>query len=236
MGEMSGTPGTMSFWQVRLGEPAQRLSIGVDEERVRHLGAFELRSHLGRRLADERKRRLPEVHVGDAHEGEPLQRAVGADEVLDERVGRRHEKLGRGRVLGELAALLEDRDAVAHLDRLVDVVGDEEDRLLHLGLEAQELVLEALAVDGVDRAERLVHQHHAGVRGERARDAHPLLLTAGELRRIAVAKLGVEADEADQLVDRAQPSAALSQPSIAGTVAMFSPIVRCGKRPICWIT
>ena len=69
------------------------------------------------------------------------------------------------RVLGELAALLHHGDAVAHLDRLVDVVGDEDDRLADLALEAQELVLEPLAVDRVDGAERLVHQHQRRIGG-----------------------------------------------------------------------
>ena len=64
-----------------------------------------------------------------------------------------------GRVLLQVAALAEDGDAVAHLDRLVDVVGDEHDRLADLLLEAEELVLEAAAHDRVDRPERLVHEH-----------------------------------------------------------------------------
>ena len=110
-----------------------------------------------------------------------------------------HQQLGRGRVLGDPAALAHDRDPVAHLDRLVDVVGDEEDGLADLGLEAQELVLQALAVDRVDRAEGLVHQHHQGVRGERPRHPDPLLLAAGELRRVAVGEVGVEADQLEQL-------------------------------------
>ena len=49
-------------------------------------------------------------------------------------------------------------------------------------LQAQELVLQALAVDRVDRAERLVHEHQRRVGGERAGDADALALAAGELR------------------------------------------------------
>jgi hypothetical protein len=94
------------------------------------------------------ERGLPEVDVADALQREALERAVGADEVLDERVGGAHEQLGRRGVLRQVAALLEHRDLVAHLDRLVDVVGDEDDRLADLGLQAQELVLQALAVIG----------------------------------------------------------------------------------------
>ena len=141
------------------------------------------------------------------------------------------------RVLREHAALLQDRDPVAHLDRLVDVVGDEDDRLAQLGLQAQELVLQALAVDRVDRAERLVHEHQRRVGGERAGDADALALAAGELRRVARrGSRAVEADELEQLVDAGARCARLSQPSRLGTVAMFSPIVRWGNRPICWIT
>ena len=135
------------------------------------------------------------------HQREPLQRPVGADEVLDEVVRGRHQQLRRGRVLGEVAALLQDRDPVAHLDRLVDVVGDEEDRLPDLGLQAEELVLEALAVDRVDRAEGLVHQHHRRVGGEGPGDADPLLLSAGELAREAVAEVRIEPDQVEQLAD-----------------------------------
>ena len=105
-----------------------------------------------------------------------------------------------------------------------------------LGLQAQELVLQPLAVDRVDRAERLVHEHQRRVGREGAGHADALALAAGELRGIAVAHLGgIEADELEQLVDaRADP---LARPSRAarGTVAMLSPMVWCGKRPICWI-
>jgi hypothetical protein len=149
------------------------------------------------------ERRLPEVDVGDAQQRQPLQSAVGADEVLDELVGRRHQQLGRRGVLGQDPALLEDRDPVAHLDRLVDVVGDEQDRLADLRLQPEELVLEALAVDRVDRAEGLVHQHQRRVRRQRPRDSDALLLAAGQLRWVAVPHLGVEADQLEQLGDPA---------------------------------
>ena len=88
-----------------------------------------------------------------------------------------------GAELGQLAADLHDRDQVAHLDRLVDVVGHEEDRLGQVLLEAQELVLEPLPDDRVDRAERLVHQHQRRIGGQGPGDADPLALAAGELAR-----------------------------------------------------
>ena len=89
--------------------------------------------------------------------------------------------------LRQAAALRHDRDQVAHLDRLVDVVGDEEDRLGQLALQAQELVLEPLAHDRVDRRERLVHQHERRIRGQRPGHADALPLAAGELVGIPAA-------------------------------------------------
>ena len=128
---------------------------------------------------------------------------------------------------------LQDRDEVAHLDRLVDVVGHEQDRLGELLLEAQELVLEPLADDRVDRAERLVHEQHRRVRGERPRHADALALAARQLRRVAVARsvAGLEPDEREQLLGARARWRAVGQPRRRGTVATFSPIVWCGNRP-----
>jgi hypothetical protein len=81
-------------------------------------------------------------------------------------------------------------------------VGDEDDRLLDLLLQAQELVLQAVAGNGVDRAERLVHQHHVGVGAHRACDTDPLTLTAGQLLGVAVAVLArVHPDHLQKLID-----------------------------------
>ena len=114
-----------------------------------------------------------------------------------------------GVVLGEDAALLEDGDLVAHLYGLVYVVGDEDDGLLYVLLNAQELVLEPLARDRVDGPEGLVHQHDRGVRRQRPRDPYALLLAARELGRVTVAVLvRGEADELQELV-HAVPDAAL---------------------------
>ena len=105
--------------------------------------------------------------------------------------------------LGELAADAQHRDLVAELDRLVDVVGDEHDGLAQLALQAQELVLQLLAHDRVDGAERLVHQHHRRVGGQRPGDADALLLAAGQLGRVALGERRVAGRPA-----RAAPSPA----------------------------
>ena len=45
-------------------------------------------------------------------------------------------------------------------------MGDEDDGLLQLFLQAKKLVLQTVARDRVDRAEWLVHEHHGGVGAE----------------------------------------------------------------------
>ena len=93
-------------------------------------------------------------------------------------------------------------------------------------LEAQELVLEAVADDRVDRAERLVHEHDRRVRGQRPGDADALPLAAGELAREAVAVLRRDRARRGRAAPRsARRWRAFVQPSRRGTVATFSPIV-----------
>ena len=125
----------------------------------------------------------------------------------DEVVGRAGEDLVGRAVLDELA-VLEDGDPVAHLDGLVDVVRDEDDGLADLGVQAQEVVLQAVAGDRVDRAEGLVHEHDRLAGGHRAGDADALALAAGELARVALGVALLEADELEQLAD-ARPDALL---------------------------
>ncbi len=144
--------------------------------------------------------RRTELHLGDGVECERLQRAVGADELGDEVVGRVLEDRHRRVVLRELSARPEDRHPVAELDRLVDVVRDEHDRLPHLLLEAEELVLQPRAHDRIDGGERLVHEHQRRVGRDRAREADTLTLSAGELCRIPGRVRRVEADEVEELV------------------------------------
>ena len=62
-----------------------------------------------------------------------------------------------------------------------------------------ELPLQLGAHDRVDGAERLVHQQHRRVGGERPGHADALLLAARELGRVAVGEALVEADEVEQL-------------------------------------
>jgi hypothetical protein len=109
------------------------------------------------------------------------------------------EEVVGGVVLGQDSALPDDRDPVAELDRLVDVVGDEDHGLPHLVVQAQELELEAISRDRVEGAERLVHEHQRRVGGERARQADALALATRELRGIPLRVGGLETHELEQL-------------------------------------
>ena len=77
---------------------------------------------------------------------------------------------------------------------------DEDERDPELGLERLELDLEILAQPRIECAERLVEEQDLGRQDERARESDPLLLTTGELARLALAVVG-ELDEVERLRD-----------------------------------
>ena len=78
----------------------------------------------------------------------------------------------------------------------------EHDRLPNLLLQPQELVLEPIPEDRVDRAERLVHQHQRRIGGEGTGNADALPLAARERHRVSVAIAArLEPDQVEQLLD-----------------------------------
>ena len=141
-------------------------------------GEHFLAQHRPDRLVqlDEARRR---AHLGD------VARPRQVDRELADRMRRR---AGR-----------EADDAVAHRDRLVEVVGDEEHRLLLLGPEREHLVFHQLARLHVERREGLVHEDDVGIEDERLREADALSHAARELVRIAVAE-AAEADAPEPLL------------------------------------
>ena len=140
-----------------------------------------------------------QAEPGGGQERQPADTAVEAEEVLHVPVGRRAQQpLGRVQ-LGDLPAGPEDGDLVAHLDGLLDVVGDQHHGLVQLRLEPEELILQGGPDNRVDGAERLVHQQHRRVGGQRPGHPHPLLLAAGQLVRVAAGQVLVQADQRHQL-------------------------------------
>ena len=90
------------------------------------------------------------------------------------------------------------QDAVGEKDRLVEIVGDEDDGDVDLAPDFQQMRLHRAARLRIERAERLVHQQDARLIGERAHDRHALLHAARQLMRIAVGEF-LEADQLQPL-------------------------------------
>ena len=106
---------------------------------------------------------------------------------------------------------------VGHARGLLHVVGDDHDRYARLELVDQLLDLQRR--DRVERRARLVHQDHLGLDRERARDAQPLLLAAGQPdARLAepVLDLVPQAGAAQRRLDLPSQVAAPCAPSAAG--------------------
>ena len=80
-------------------------------------------------------------------------------------------------------AVLHDGDAVGQADRFVEVVGDEDDGLLQLPLDAQEFLLHLAADQGVKRAEGFIQEPQVRLDGKAAGNADALLLPARKLAR-----------------------------------------------------
>ena len=149
-----------------------------------------------------------------------------AEEVRDEERGRLVvDGLGRARLLD--AAVVHDRDPVAHGERFLLVVRDEDERHAELVLKRLELHLEILAQPGVESCERLVEQEHARTQDQRAGQGHPLLLAAGELVRLALLEAG-ESHALEHLGDRRRRSSLVMRLYLSPK-ATLSATVRCGK-------
>ena len=98
----------------------------------------------------------------------------------------------------------QDDDPVGEIDRLVDVVRDEEDRDPELVAHLEHQVLEVAARLRVDGRERLVHEQDRGLVRERARDRDALLHAARELPWVVVDEAR-EADGLERLLDEPRP-------------------------------
>ncbi len=106
------------------------------------------------------------------------------------------------RVARDEPARVEHADARGQRERFAHVVRDDDDGLLHALLDPPELGVQLDARDRIERAERLVHQQHRRIDGERAGDADALALAARQLVGPAVGeRAAIEADQVEQLAD-----------------------------------
>lgn len=93
---------------------------------------------------------------------------------------------------------MHDDDLVAQGDRLVEIVGDHDDRRPRATQEIAEVPAELGAHDGIERPERLVEEHEAGLVHERADERDALPLAAGQLEGEPREKRRIDAGEAGE--------------------------------------
>ncbi len=122
-------------------------------------------------------------------------------------------------------ALVQHRDPVGDVERLLLVVGDQHGGHVHLVVQAPQPRPQVLTHLGVERTERLVEQQHLGVDRQGAGQRHALPLTTGELRGVA----GLEA---------ASPTTSSSSSTLAlisafGRLRIFSPKATLSRTVMC---
>ena len=124
-------------------------------------------------------RPAPEHDLVRPHEA--LSEANGVADEAQHEIGRRGvvELSGRADLLEP--PMVENGDPVGNLHRLLLVVRDEDGRHLHFLVEAAKPVAQLRSHACVERAERLIEEKDARLRGEGPRERHPLSLTTGEL-------------------------------------------------------
>ena len=125
-------------------------------------------------------------------------------------------------------AVAHHRHAIRQRERFLLVVRHEHRRDAEPLLQAAQLDLHLLAQHLVERAERLVEQQHGRLDDDRARERDALLLSAGQLPRIAVGKRA-ELDELERLVDRLARARCARRAACAGRTRRSRATVRCGN-------
>ena len=108
-----------------------------------------------------------------------------AEELRGERRCRMRVQVFRGTTLEQTPAP-QQRDAIAHADRFVRIVGDDDRGRARVAKEADCVLPHSIAKPVVQARERLVHQQHLRIRGERARERDALAFAARQHVRIAI--------------------------------------------------
>ena len=90
-----------------------------------------------------------------------------------------------GRERDNQLARFHQRDSGAEQQSFAQIVGDEDYRFAQALLQGQKFALQFGASDGIERAERLVHQEECRIGGQGASHADSLPLSAGKFTRIA---------------------------------------------------
>src|SRR5580698_11359648 len=160
---------TVGCQRISAGRAAENVPLVTEALLVIGMTRAQARAHALRDL--EEFRRL-------ANFQRTVAREIATDNVDDPSRPRRH-----------------DDDLGRQEHRLGDGVGDEHDRFAGLIPQSKQLLVEMIAHDLVESAERLVHQQQRRLEGQSARDRRALLHAAGKLPRI----FALEAGQIDEL-------------------------------------
>src|SRR4029077_7252198 len=93
------------------------------------------------------------------------------------------------RAVRDNSAIFEEDDSRGEQECFAKIVGDKDDGLAETASEGAEFTLKLGAGDGIESAERLVHQENGRVGGKGAGDADALALAAREFVWAALAVL-----------------------------------------------
>ena len=93
-----------------------------------------------------------------------------------------------------------DDGAVGQVDRFLDRVRDEDDGGAEDFPDFQQFILQVAPRQGIQRAERFIHQHDGRIEGQHAGDGHALAHAAGQVFRVAGTEFR-QAQHAQQHVD-----------------------------------
>ncbi len=165
----------------RLAGPGEQVGLALAT-----LGLHELAA--GREHAAGQRRAETRQEPGDGHEGGGVLAGAEARHAAQEAHGVGVARVGEqiaGRALFDDAPGVHDPDALAHAGDHAEVVADQQDGGVDAGTQVVDQV-EHLGLDrGVEAGRRLVEHEQARVARQRHGDHHALLLTAGELERVA---------------------------------------------------
>ena len=119
--------------------------------------------------------------------------ALGVEELADDRLLGGEQHLARAE--HREVPVVEQADVVGHRAGGVDVVGDDQERRVDLGVQVDDQLVQERRTHRVEAGVRLVEEHDLGVEHQRAGQAGALAHAAGDL----AGQLVLGADQADQV-------------------------------------
>ena len=125
--------------------------------------------------------------------------------------------------------MVENRQPVAHRQRLLLVVGDEDEGDTDLPLQRLQLGLHRLAELQVESAQGFVEEQDRGSVDQRPGQSHPLSLPARQLRRLAVPE-ALKPDQSQGLLDPAAAFGLGHSCAPSTNRRRCRPTVICGNR------